>query len=67
MPRAWHRDRLEGISVTPTILKEPPLPTDYAKLSENLSKFYNFTNKVVLFIGAGGVVNFWTLRPEQKS
>jgi hypothetical protein len=30
------------------------LPTDYAKLSENLSKFYNFTNKVVLFIGAGG-------------
>jgi len=30
------------------------LPTDYAKLSENLSRFYNFTNKVVLFIGAGG-------------
>ncbi|HTR23330.1 MAG TPA: class I SAM-dependent methyltransferase [Terriglobales bacterium] len=30
------------------------MPTDYAKLSENLSRFYNFTNKVVLFIGAGG-------------
>jgi len=30
------------------------LPTDYAKLSENLFRFYNFTNKVVLFIGAGG-------------
>ncbi|MGA7515018.1 MAG: hypothetical protein WBW46_19130 [Candidatus Sulfotelmatobacter sp.] len=30
------------------------MPTDYAKLSENLSRFYNFTDKVVLFIGAGG-------------
>jgi hypothetical protein len=27
--------------------------TDYAKLSENLSRFYDFTGKVVLFIGAG--------------
>jgi hypothetical protein len=33
---------------------EPHLPTDYAKLSENLSRFYDFTDKVVLFIGAGG-------------
>jgi hypothetical protein len=34
--------------------KETSLATDYAKLSENLSSFYNFTDKVVLFIGAGG-------------
>lgn len=30
------------------------MPTDYAALSENLSRFYNFTDKSVLFIGAGG-------------
>ena len=30
------------------------MPTDYATLSKNLSRFYHFTNKVVLFIGAGG-------------
>jgi hypothetical protein len=30
------------------------LTTDYAKLSENLSRFYDFTGKVVLFIGAAG-------------
>ncbi len=30
------------------------MPTDYAKLSENLSCFYDFTDKVVLYIGAGG-------------
>jgi hypothetical protein len=28
--------------------------TDYRKLTENLSRFYDFTNKVVLFVGAGG-------------
>jgi hypothetical protein len=30
------------------------LATDYAKLTENLSRFYDFTDKVVLFIGAAG-------------
>ena len=30
------------------------MATDYAKLSENLSRFYDFTGKVVLFVGAGG-------------
>jgi hypothetical protein len=30
------------------------LATDYAKLSENLHRFYEFTDKVVLFVGAGG-------------
>jgi hypothetical protein len=30
------------------------LATDYAKLSENLCRFYDFTGKVVLYIGAGG-------------
>jgi len=30
------------------------LATDYAKLTENLLRFYDFTNKVVLFVGAGG-------------
>jgi hypothetical protein len=30
------------------------LATDYAKLTENLSRFYDFTGKVVLFIGAAG-------------
>ncbi len=29
------------------------MPTDYAKLSENLCRFYDFTDKVVLYIGAG--------------
>jgi len=28
--------------------------TDYAKLTENLLRFYDFTGKVVLFVGAGG-------------
>jgi hypothetical protein len=30
------------------------LATDYAKLAENLRRFYDFTDKVVLFIGAAG-------------
>lgn len=30
------------------------MATDYAMLSENLSRFYDFTGKVVLFIGAAG-------------
>jgi len=27
---------------------------DYGKLTENLGRFYDFTDKVVLFVGAGG-------------
>jgi len=30
------------------------LATDYARLTENLYRFYDFTGKVVLFVGAGG-------------
>jgi tRNA G37 N-methylase Trm5 len=30
------------------------LATNYAQLTENLLRFYDFTNKVVLFVGAGG-------------
>lgn len=30
------------------------MATDYAKLSEDLRRFYDFTGKVVLFVGAGG-------------
>lgn len=30
------------------------MATDYAKLTENLCRFYDFTDKVVLFIGAAG-------------
>jgi predicted RNA methylase len=30
------------------------LATDYAQLTRNLLRFYDFTNKVVLFVGAGG-------------
>jgi hypothetical protein len=30
------------------------LATDYANLSENLSRFYDFTDKIVLYIGAAG-------------
>ncbi len=30
------------------------MATDYAKLTQNLSHFYDFTDKVVLFIGAAG-------------
>jgi len=30
------------------------LATDYGKLTENLHRFYDFTGKVVLFVGAGG-------------
>jgi hypothetical protein len=30
------------------------MATDYARLSLNLSNFYDFTGKVVLYIGAGG-------------
>ena len=30
------------------------MATDYAKLTENLTRFYDFTDKVVLFIGAAG-------------
>ncbi len=33
--------------------KEPLVATDYAKLSENLRNFYDFSNKIVLYIGAG--------------
>jgi hypothetical protein len=34
--------------------KKSPLATDYAKLSENLYRFYDFKDKVVLFVGAAG-------------
>ena len=30
------------------------MATDYAKLSRDLSRFYDFTGKVVLYVGAGG-------------
>ena len=30
------------------------MAVDYAKLTENLGRFYDFTDKVVLFVGAGG-------------
>ena len=30
------------------------MATDYAQLTKNLLRFYDFTNKVVLFVGAGG-------------
>ncbi len=30
------------------------MATDYAKLSEDLRQFYDFSGKVVLFVGAGG-------------
>lgn len=30
------------------------MATDYSQLTENLLRFYDFTNKVVLFVGAGG-------------
>lgn len=30
------------------------MATDYAKLTENLLRFYDFKDKVVLFVGAGG-------------
>ena len=30
------------------------MATDYTRLTENLRRFYDFTGKVVLFIGAGG-------------
>jgi len=30
------------------------LATDYAQLTENLLRFYDFANKIVLFVGAGG-------------
>jgi hypothetical protein len=33
---------------------ESHLATDYAKLSENLSRFYDFTDKIVLYVGAAG-------------
>lgn len=34
--------------------RESRLATDYAKLTENLCRFYDFAGKVVLFVGAGG-------------
>jgi SAM-dependent methyltransferase len=34
--------------------KDSPLATDYAQLTKNLLRFYDFTNKIVLFVGAGG-------------
>ena len=30
------------------------MATDYAQLTKNLLRFYDFTNKAVLFVGAGG-------------
>lgn len=30
------------------------MATDYAKLGEDLARFYDFRNKVVLYVGAGG-------------
>jgi hypothetical protein len=30
------------------------LATDYARLTQNLLRFYDFTDRVVLFVGAGG-------------
>ncbi len=30
------------------------MAADYAKMSDNLRRFYDFTGKVVLFVGAGG-------------
>jgi SAM-dependent methyltransferase len=42
------------IDSPPTGLREDHLATDYATLSENLCRFYDFNGKVVLFIGAGG-------------
>ncbi len=30
------------------------MPTDYQKLSDDLSRFYDFTGKTVLFVGAAG-------------
>lgn len=30
------------------------MPTDYAKLTENLCRFYDFRDKFVLYVGAGG-------------
>ena len=30
------------------------MATDYAQLTRNLLRFYDFTNKIVLFVGAGG-------------
>ena len=30
------------------------MATDYAQLTENLLRFYDFANKIVLFVGAGG-------------
>ena len=53
----------DSLARWPRIAPRPPEPlhgkvthlaTDYFKLSENLSRFYDFTGKVVLFIGAGG-------------
>jgi hypothetical protein len=34
--------------------KDSHLTADYGQLSENLRRFYDFTDKVVLFVGAGG-------------
>jgi hypothetical protein len=34
--------------------KRSPLATDYAQLTANLLSFYDFKNKVVLFVGAAG-------------
>ncbi len=43
-----------GVNWTGIAGKESHLGTDYAKLTENLCRFYDFTERVVLFIGAGG-------------
>lgn len=34
--------------------KDEHLATDYARLTENLLRFYDFRGKVVLSVGAGG-------------
>jgi len=46
--------------------KDSPLATDYAQLTKNLLRFYDFTNKVVLFVGQEGG-NCSTPPPERRS
>jgi hypothetical protein len=48
------RGGLLELSKSAIARKESELATDYAKLTENLCRFYDFTGKVVLFIGAAG-------------
>jgi len=44
----------EAVSTLAIARKKSPLATDYAKLSENLCRFYDFKDKVVLFVGTTG-------------